>query len=276
MVTWKLLSLVLMAGLCYGGMAFAEDKTVGDSVDEVILKTRIETTYALNDSLRARDISTEVDGSTVTLTGTVPGRVEKDLAKELALAYDGVDRVVNNLEIDPEAAPEEPPEWRQDLDDVVANANIRRRLASHAGIKALTLDVNVEGTTAHVSGTVESEDQRDLIIDTVSDTRGIDKVESDLKVDADAEAAAEPEETEEGWWQETTDAVGDWWIQTRVQANLAMSRSVQLRDLDVEVENGVCVLTGTASSQAEKDLAEAMAGNVRGVEEVVNRIEVVG
>lgn len=63
-------------------------------------------------------------------------------------------------------------------------------------------------------------------------------------------------------------------IEAEVQSELLLDPAVQLSDLKVTVKDGIVTLAGTADSLGESDRAAAVAGTVRGVRSVVNRVRV--
>jgi osmotically-inducible protein OsmY len=63
-------------------------------------------------------------------------------------------------------------------------------------------------------------------------------------------------------------------IEAEVESELLLDPAVQLADLKVRVNDGIVTLTGTADSLGEKDRAATVAGTVRGVRSVVNRLKV--
>lgn len=71
-----------------------------------------------------------------------------------------------------------------------------------------------------------------------------------------------------------TPAEIDAWITEEVRSRLAASEDVTAADLDVETRDGVVVLSGIQSSLEEVRHALEIAGRVRGVRQVVNRIHV--
>ncbi|BCS54017.1 BON domain-containing protein [Geobacter sp. SVR] len=61
-------------------------------------------------------------------------------------------------------------------------------------------------------------------------------------------------------------------ITTKVKMELMGNRSTSAMHTDVTTNGGVVTLTGKARSQAEKDLATAVAKNVKGVASVNNQM----
>lgn len=68
--------------------------------------------------------------------------------------------------------------------------------------------------------------------------------------------------------------VDDAGITTAIKAKMADDRSVSATSISVETLNGTVQLSGFAKSQAEKNQAESIARNTKGVREVRNSIVV--
>lgn len=60
---------------------------------------KIKAKMALDDTVRARDIGVETEGTVVTLTGTVETAAQRDRALQLARETEGVTRVVDKLQL---------------------------------------------------------------------------------------------------------------------------------------------------------------------------------
>lgn len=67
---------------------------------------------------------------------------------------------------------------------------------------------------------------------------------------------------------ESAQPVDDTWITTKVKADLLTSSNVPGTEIKVETVNGVVTLSGTISSQAEKDKALKVAKGIKGVKSV--------
>lgn len=69
-------------------------------------------------------------------------------------------------------------------------------------------------------------------------------------------------------------ATSDTAITTAVKSKLLANSSTSGMDIHVETNHGVVTLSGTVGSDAEKDLAERIARNTDGVNDVTNDLEV--
>ena len=70
---------------------------VEETLGEAGLTAKIKAKMALDDLVKARSINVTTQGTTVTLTGTVESKPERDRAVALASETDGVTRVVDEL-----------------------------------------------------------------------------------------------------------------------------------------------------------------------------------
>lgn len=70
---------------------------VEQTLSEAALSAKIKAKMALDDTVKARDISVTTRGTTVTLSGTVASKAERDRAVSLARETAGVTKVVADL-----------------------------------------------------------------------------------------------------------------------------------------------------------------------------------
>ncbi|TVS10355.1 MAG: BON domain-containing protein [Wenzhouxiangella sp.] len=70
----------------------ADEKDMADALNEARLEGQIWSAMALNRHLSPFGLDIEVDGTTATLKGEVESSVQKDLAEEIALGMEGIER----------------------------------------------------------------------------------------------------------------------------------------------------------------------------------------
>jgi osmotically-inducible protein OsmY len=73
--------------------------TVGATLEEAALTTKIKAKMALDDTVKARSIDVTTRGTTVTLSGIVQSKTEHDRAMALARETDGVTDVIDNMKM---------------------------------------------------------------------------------------------------------------------------------------------------------------------------------
>jgi len=90
-------------------------------------------------------------------------------------------------------------------------------------------------------------------------------VENNLKVNNNAPSVADKAARES---RELSQQVSDGWITTKVKSSLLYNRTVDGSDIHVDTENGVVTLRGHVDSDFEREQAELIAHNIKGVKKV--------
>ena len=78
----------------------------------------------------------------------------------------------------------------------------------------------------------------------------------------------QPESTAPSSNETVPGKVDDTWITTKVKSKLAAAKGVKASDISVSTTDGAVTLTGTATSTKEKNRAEHLAKQVKGVKSV--------
>ena len=108
-----------------------------------------------------------------------------------------------------------------------------------------------------LTGTVAEASHKSLAQDTVESLPGVKSVDNQLTVKGES-----PAEHSDGW------------IGTKVKTTLLYHRNVRGTKTDVNVTDGVVILSGEATSLAQKELTTEYAKDVEGVKEVKNQMTV--
>ncbi len=109
-----------------------------------------------------------------------------------------------------------------------------------------------------LTGTVSENSHKLLAEDTVESLPGVMSVDNQLKVTGETHADR-----------------SDGWVGLKVKTALLFHRNVRATKTDVNVKDGVVILSGQASSIAQKELTTEYAQDVDGVKEVKNEMTVV-
>ena len=190
----------------------------------------------------------------VTLTGTVQDKDDKSLATDTVENIPGVVSVDNQIKVD-SAIPEKSDAWMA--------LKIRSRLLVKGNVSATSTKVAVTDGHVVLSGTAENSAQKDLTEAYAKDIDGVKTVQNDIIVKAKV-----PGETTMG---ETMDDAS---ITSQVKFALLSHKSTSALKTKVTTNEGVIVITGEASTDAEKSLVTKLASDVRGVKSVSNNMSV--
>jgi len=260
----SILGLVVAASFVVPTQLDAVSQTAIDSA----LTARIETTFLFNRHLSPFNINTSTNNGVVTLIGSVRDPIQKELATELAAAYEGVKRVDNSLTVIPDASESMPKRsLRTKIEDRTISASVKTRLLYHKKYKGMKIGVRTENSVATITGVVDNEFQRAEIEAVAFQTRGVDRVVNQLTI---------RDRPEMNSVRDFGLQAGDEFIEKRVETSILLNRHLSIRRIDVEADNGVVILTGVVDSAPEKKLAGDIANNILGVQTVRNELVVRG
>jgi osmotically-inducible protein OsmY len=128
----------------------------GDSATTSAVKTAI----ALNKHLASFDIHVETTNNLVTLTGQVPASDDKQAVGAIASSTDGVTSVVNDIQVDPKAAPtiQANDTGKQDSSEI--KAAVLRSIQNNPQLRSERIEVDVNDGDVKLGGAVHTQAQK--------------------------------------------------------------------------------------------------------------------
>lgn len=184
----------------------------------------------------------------VTLTGTVQDKDDKALAVDTVENLPGVLGVRNEIKLAP-SYPEKSDGWMA--------LKIRGRLLVKGNVSATSTKVDVKDGHAVLSGSADNLAQKELTGIYAAEIDGVKSVQNDLVV-TDRPTLAEK--------------IDDASITSQVKFALLTHKSTSALYTKIVTSDGVVLVTGDASSEAEKSLVTKLAKDVRGVTAVSNNM----
>lgn len=145
--------------------------------------------------------------------------------------------------------------------------------ALNSHLNPFTIDPDTASGVVHLTGTVESDIDRDLAGELAKGIDGVVSVDNDLKVEANSHSRtaredAKGEHRSFGAW------VDDATTTAAVKSKLIGNPNTKGLGIKVETRGDVVTLTGQVSSAEEKQLAGELAKNTGDVKQVRNELSV--
>ena len=163
------------------------ERTAGDAIHDASITMSIKTTYLFSRHLNPFRINVDTRDGVVTLHGTVPSDVHRQLAVEYARNADGVTEVRDELRVvkaadesQGEAAEEK--SFKESVHDASLTASVKLALAFERGVKATRISVHTDRGTVTLAGQIDSEAERQLAERVARDTEGVKDVVNHLQV----------------------------------------------------------------------------------------------
>ncbi len=155
----------------------------------------------------------------------------------------------------------------QNLAEANKEGRIWSALALNPHVNAYQIDIDVEGETATLTGTVEESTEAKLAEMLAMDVSGVKNVVNNIKVDRTYRAPAR-KDGDRDYAMSSNDAS----ITARVKSKLLWNAATDGLEIDVDTSNGRVKLTGTADTDAAKATAARLAANTSGVRSVDNQL----
>ena len=262
-----LASAITLALASISAVAIAD--TPSQDVTSARQEAQISTTYSLSPYLRSNDLAVSVNAGTATLSGTVEEGIDKELAKQIALGVSGIKSVDNQIKVEADYAPpvrtNRERTFGEVVDDATITATVKSKLLWSKNTEGLEMDVDTRMGKVTLHGSAENGAAKELAGRMARNTRGVVAVDNQLVVDESKPIATQVDE-ESG--HDTSRAIADSWITTKVKSTYMYSRNVENDDISVSTKGGNVTLSGKVGSGVERALAVELAQNVRGVKSV--------
>ncbi|MBU1821949.1 MAG: BON domain-containing protein, partial [Bacteroidetes bacterium] len=196
-------------------------------------------------------------------TGTVETSVERDLAEQIALGVEGVNKVDNQLKLDPkfEAKASSEPSMSQRFEDATLAATVKSKLLWNSNTEGLDINVDAENGKVILNGSAQTPEAKELAGRLAANTDGVREVSNLLSVSKADSSAAKAQNAAD----DAAAAISDAWITSKVKSSLIYSRNLDGLGITVDTQQGMVNLSGKVLSNAEKQLAVETARNIRGV-----------
>lgn len=245
--------------------AEASPSTLSTQLSEAAKEGQVWSLIALDRHLNPFGIKVDVKGGTATLTGSVESDIDRDLAEQLALGTDGVNKVDNQLVLDPpEAGQQSKARLSQQVDDVTLTTVIKSKLLWNSHTEGLDINVSTEQGAVTLKGNANSAQAKELAGYLASNTEGVKQVANQLKISTSDTPAAKVQQAATG----ASAAISDTWITSKVKSSFLYDSNLDGLNIAVETKSGTVQLSGNVLSAEEKRLAVETASNIRGVRAV--------
>lgn len=247
-------------------MASAAQGDLPSQLNEARQEGSIWTAFALNKHLSPFKLDVSVEQGTAVLKGKVENEVDRDLAERIALDIKGIDKVDNQLEIDPNVAaePGTKANMAQRFEDATLTATVKSKLLWSSVTEALKIEVDSKDGVVTLKGRAQSPEAKEVAGNLATNTDGVVSVNNLISISAadSINSRTDPQVNS------PVEDMSDVWITSKVKSSLIYSRNLDGMSIKVETKSGLVSLNGIVANYAEKELAVEIARNIRGVKGV--------
>lgn len=168
---------IVLGGVREGAMAVAEDRSVGQVIDDATIYTNINHFFLQSD---VRDLLPNVHVAVrqgrVLLTGAVDHPDTPQRAVAVAWQAQGVKEVINEIEVLPNSG------LISAATDRLLDKQVEARLTVTKGVNILNYSVDVVNARVYLLGLVANQDELNRVLQVTRTTKGIREVVSHLRM----------------------------------------------------------------------------------------------
>lgn len=245
----RIFGVVAAAVLLTSVSAYASDTDA--RIESSAKKSYVFKTYLKDDVVKVQS----KDG-VVALTGTVAEESHISLAQETVASLPGVKSVDNQLVLKGERSAEESDGW--------IGTQVKWSLLYNRNVNGFGTQVLVTDGVVTLRGKAESQAQKDLTGEYAKDIKGVKEVKNEMTI---AKVSGEPKKS-------MGEKIDDASITAQIKMAFLTHHSTSAFKTGVATDKGVVTLSGNAVNAAGKDMAAKVAGDVRGVTNVLNNMTV--
>ena len=156
-----------------------EDRSIGEFVDDTIIKTLIINTYFDQNEKLFFNIDVEVSQGRVLLTGTIENIDLKIEATRIAWGVKGVQTVINEIQIS------NSDNIINFADDLVISTKVKGKLILNENVNSLNYSIETVNKLVYIIGIAGNEDERDLVLSIAREVYGVEEVIDYISIKTD-------------------------------------------------------------------------------------------
>jgi len=178
----------IVAGLgAAGGTGYAanQERGTGGTVDDLKIKTNIQSAWLQTNPLMQRDLNVTVYEGRTLLTGTAPNPEFKAQAKEVASRVPGVRAMYDEIEVAPDEST-----W-DSAKDTWISSRVRTELAFNANVRSVNYTVETVNKSVYLIGSARSQEELDIATTAARTTPDVKRVVSYVDIRPGSPVAAQ-------------------------------------------------------------------------------------
>lgn len=182
----KTLVLASASTLLFALAPFSAQAETSGALAQARQEGSVWTAIALNRHLNPFKIGVHVENGTAVLTGNVESDIDRDLAEQVALGVEGINKVDNQLKTDARIAPKTStePDFAQRVEDATLTATVKSKLLWNSNTEGLDVNVDTRAGVVTLKGEAQSAEAKELAGRLAANTHGVSEVNNLLSVSA--------------------------------------------------------------------------------------------
>jgi len=172
------------------GVAMAQERTVGQALDDATGGAEIKTRLIAADRNGFGEVDVELANGRLLLSGPVPTMEHRIEAERLAWSVSRVQAVANEITVGPRSGL-----LRSAMDEMIT-AQVRARLIASSSVRSIDVNIETNQGSVYLMGLARSTEEIESAAQIASITPGVQRVVSYMQVRQPGEHLARPERSD--------------------------------------------------------------------------------
>ncbi len=223
--------VVILGGAAGAGATLSKNKTIGSSLDDTNIWTKIKAGFLSHHKEIEGVMSTvsvEVSEGRVLLTGHVHSAENRLKVLQIVWEQAGVREVINELKI------EDGDDISSYGSDLLITTKVKARLLGNKQIRSINYSVETINSIVYIIGVASTEEELSLVIETAEGIKNVEKVVNYIKVAKPHEVSEKESEAKDVKAEENTDKKEEM-SEPKAQSN--SKKKVDYTDISEDGEN---------------------------------------
>jgi osmotically-inducible protein OsmY len=171
---------VVVGTTAAAGVAIAQERSVGNAVDDITIGTKIRNAYFQHsvDKLFG-PVEVKVSEGRVLLTGKVESQELRSKATELAWQVNGVKEVINEVKVEAPTGKLAVADYSKDS---WITARIKSKMLICKSIKSVNYSIETMNGVVYIMGIAQNQAELDRVINIAGTVKGVNKVVTHVRV----------------------------------------------------------------------------------------------
>ena len=158
------------------GVAAAQERSMGDAVDDTVIKSEINSALLQQDVDLFNDVEIDVVEGRVMLTGSVPLPEDRVEAVRLAWTVDGISEIINEIQVEDESG------LNDYAQDSWITARIKSKLLFEKEVSSVNYNIETVNAVVYMIGIAQNQGELDKVTNIVRNVANVRRVISHVRI----------------------------------------------------------------------------------------------
>jgi osmotically-inducible protein OsmY len=171
---------LIVGGAGVGGAVVAQqERSTGNAIDDASITMKIKSAFLQNNEQLFNKVSVSTHEGRVLLSGVIKSLALKDLATKIAWQEEGVQQVMNELQV--KAAKDEI-NFKDPALDSLITSKVQSKLLLAKGIRSVNYSIKTINQIVYITGVAKTQSELDQVVQIISDISKVKKVVTHVRL----------------------------------------------------------------------------------------------